>query len=144
MTEKHRLKKTSPMVITSRLRFHVLLTSSRVIREFLGTVLDPYRARELKAIVDTAIDLNDSVQNLRTAIYTCKRLASGETIPGAEKRPLEFWTKRGLNYLERYLKLMVYALYLHEQKHVLFAQNYSDWLKERWGIQRFIRGMNLE
>ncbi len=91
--------------------------------------------------MDQAIDACDHLQNLRECIYDCKMRAEG-IIPDA--RPNEFWMKRGLNYLERYLRLIIFGQYLQDQVPLRFESSYSIWLKRRWGISRLIRNMTLE
>ncbi len=66
-----------------------------VILQLISTIPD---GELVKAQVDEAIDQCGVLQNLRSAIYDCKRKAQ----MNAENRPASFWIKRGQNYLERY------------------------------------------
>ena len=98
---------------------------------------------ELKKIVDQAIDACDDIQNIREAIYECKVLSETPDVCD-DNRPPEYWRKRGLNYLERYVMIIVFAQYLKEQIPHRFALSYSAWLKQHWGIKRLLRNMTME
>jgi hypothetical protein len=95
----------------------------------------------LKNIVDEAIDACDHLQNLRECIFECKLRADG--IVPDDFRSQTFWLKKGLNYLERYLRLVIFAQYLKEQLPLRFETSYVLWTKRRWAIQRLIRNMTL-
>lgn len=104
---------------------------------------NPRGAAELKSIVDEAVDACDDIQNIRTSIFQCKE-QSESPLKCDELRPVAYWTKRALNYLERYFMIIVFAQYLKEQVPHRFSVKFSVWLKRHWGVKRLLRNMTLE
>lgn len=88
---------------------------------------------ESKAEADRVIDRFSDLQNLREDILKYKNRAEGD--PAAERR--------GLDYLERYFKLINFNEYVREQAPAGFQQSYEDWVKERPQLQQLLETLQL-
>ena len=97
---------------------------------------------EVKALVDQCIDECAHIQNLREAIKDCKDQA--DSAPASGPRSNAFWLKRGQNYLERYIYLLLFAAYARVAAVSGFAQPFSNWMSQHWCLKRVLKQVVLE
>eukprot|EP01136_Pigoraptor_vietnamica_P000681 Opistho-1_new@26297 len=96
----------------------------------------------IKQEVDEVIDLCSHMQNLRTAIQECKEAAEKDN--KVEGRGPAFWYHRGNAYLQRYWFLIVFNAYLHYVAPTNYEPSFSRWMRERWGLKRMMKTVELK
>eukprot|EP00834_Sanchytrium_tribonematis_P007654 NODE_726_length_4415_cov_0.494556.p1 type:complete len:1175 gc:universal NODE_726_length_4415_cov_0.494556:3709-185(-) len=114
--------------------FHLLRGEYRIILQLMSVLS---QGKVAKSIVDTAIDANQHLQNLREAIYTFK----------CKLRQMDPQTKQysqlhqvTINYLIRYFFLIVFCDYSLDKS----KQSFVDWLKDRREVTNIIRNENQD
>jgi len=89
-----------------------------------------------KASLDLAIDRCSTVINLRTCIYA--------QYVRSEKEPQ--YTKRALNFLERYCYLLMYSQFIKDEMKKLSNQilfGFKDWIRTRPELTHFLQNLTL-
>ncbi|KAL6487175.1 hypothetical protein MHYP_G00038010 [Metynnis hypsauchen] len=90
--------------------------------------------------VDRAIEMCSEMHNIKDAIYENKRkldgIAEDYQIQGSSTKG--YFLQRTLQSLERYLYLIVFNAYLHDQYPQLFAQSFSQWMCMNAWIYRLL------
>eukprot|EP00835_Amoeboradix_gromovi_P005038 NODE_437_length_8620_cov_0.295857.p5 type:complete len:148 gc:universal NODE_437_length_8620_cov_0.295857:5294-4851(-) len=113
---------------------HLLRGEYRIILQ-LSSVLN--HGKLAKNIVDTAIDSNQHMQNLREVIYTYKCKLRQVELENTQYKQLYQITK---NYLIRYFFLIVFCDYCLDTMETTFL----EWLENRREITHIIRNENQD
>ncbi|XP_066535008.1 phosphatase domain containing paladin 1b [Hoplias malabaricus] len=94
--------------------------------------------------VDRAIEMCSEMHNIKNAIYENKRklegIAEDYQIQGSSTKG--YFLQRTLQSLERYIYLIVFNAYLHDQYPQLFAQSFSQWMCVNAWIYRLLGSMD--
>ena len=99
---------------------------------------------EAKAIIDAIIDMCDSMQNLREAIFDLKLRSQSSEISGEEKTIAH---SRGLHYLRRYYQLIEFVHYLHSlpvTSRAGIRERFSTWIRSRPELKNPLRQLTME
>ncbi|KAG7492755.1 hypothetical protein MATL_G00018120 [Megalops atlanticus] len=103
------------------------------------------KGQQVMEEVDSAIDLCSEMHDIKEAIYENKKKLEGigedYQIQGSSTK--EYFLQRTLQSLERYFYLIAFNAYLHEQYHLAFASNFSQWMCAHPWIYRLLACMNL-
>ncbi|KAJ7324225.1 hypothetical protein JRQ81_017245 [Phrynocephalus forsythii] len=114
----------------------------RVVQIFIGTVP---KGQQIVEEVDAAIALCSEMHDMREAIYEYKKKLEGigEDYQIQGNSTKDYFLQRTLHSLERYLYLIAFNYYLHEQYPLAFALNFSRWMCRHPELYRLQANMNL-
>ncbi|XP_030628566.1 phosphatase domain containing paladin 1b [Chanos chanos] len=103
------------------------------------------QGQQLQEEVDYAIAMCSDMHNIKDAIYENKRKLEGigedYQIQGSSTKG--YFLQRTLQSLERYIYLIVFNSYLHEQYPLAFTMSFSRWLCDHAWIYRLLSNMDL-
>ncbi|KAM9326936.1 paladin [Gastrophryne carolinensis] len=114
----------------------------QVIQNFINMVPD---GEKIVEEVDHAIALCAEMNDIKSAIYECKKKLEGigedYQIQGSSTK--EYFLRGTIKSLERYFYLIAFNFYLHEQYPLAFALSFSRWMCTHPWIYRLQASMNL-
>lgn len=95
--------------------------------------------------VDQAITLCSEMHNIKEAIYENKNKLEGigEDYQIQVNSTKDYFLSRTMQSLERYLYLIVFNAYLHEQYPLAFVSNFSQWMCSHSWLYRILARMDL-
>uniref|UniRef100_A0A3B4BP20 Paladin n=1 Tax=Pygocentrus nattereri TaxID=42514 RepID=A0A3B4BP20_PYGNA len=103
-------------------------------RTNLGMILGTLVMERLTG-VDRAIELCSEMHDIKGAIYENKKKLEGSSTK-------LYFLQRALQSLERYIYLILFNTYLHQQYPLAFACNFSQWLCSNAWVYRLLSCMN--
>uniref|UniRef100_A0A8B9JGL0 Phosphatase domain containing paladin 1a n=1 Tax=Astyanax mexicanus TaxID=7994 RepID=A0A8B9JGL0_ASTMX len=94
--------------------------------------------------VDRAIELCSEMHDIKEAIFENKKKleAIGEDYQSQGSSTKLYFLQRALQSLERYVYLILFNTYLHQQYPLAFALNFSQWLCSNAWVYRLLSCMN--
>ncbi|KAL7869716.1 hypothetical protein AOLI_G00137040 [Acnodon oligacanthus] len=94
--------------------------------------------------VDRAIELCSEMHDIKGAVYENKKKleAIGEDYQSQGSSTKLYFLQRALQSLERYIYLILFNTYLHQQYPLAFACNFSQWLCSNAWVYRLLSCMN--
>ncbi|XP_043912831.1 paladin [Protopterus annectens] len=114
----------------------------QVIQDFISMVP---KGEQIVVEVDYAISLCSEMHDIKEEIYEYKKKLEGigedYQIQGSSTK--EYFLQRTLKSLERYLYLVAFNYYLHEQYSLAFALPFSRWMTGCPWIYRLLSNMNM-
>ncbi|XP_076856649.1 paladin [Brachyhypopomus gauderio] len=102
------------------------------------------KGQQVMQEVDRAIELCSEVHDIKDAIYENKKNleAIGEDYHTQGNSSKAYFLQRALQGLERYIYLILFNAYLHEQYPLAFARNFSQWMCANAWIYRLLACTN--
>lgn len=100
------------------------------------------RGLRAKLLADQCCEGCAHAQHLVKAIVECTDSAK-KAEPGAARSP-EFWSRRAVNYLERYAYILLFAAYALEEVHDSFDRSFTEWSHQHWQFKSVVKHLTLE